>query len=526
VTEAAKKLGAGFVKLAKKAYKAAKALFSGISTTVKMRVPPVGYLSTVEEGIPIDGLYGALLFKKVINEEKGQEIKFFCVGCFFNSTFQMGGKIKLSLSEGFAGVVATLDGPMELHFNVAVVAEQGGEIKDSKQIISVPLIGVALGELGEIGLTLDFSVGYELSLKAEVTFLQNMTLKWDAFHGQIDMLFLAASKVKGLVPNHFTPAFEFQGDYTLSAGVFINAALNIGISILDGKHKLNVGINEKPTLEASLSEQYGFVANGEGFSPLDCEGYDLAIKLKNDVYLSADVITSLQLELNHIETALWETCLGLSHTDSEAESSTTSSSTPPSTVVPTVAAVTTPNIQVTSTPPTPSPQIPIPTTTANNVAPIATCQPGTFQNYGNVLEHNMGFNFLRGWNPACPGCPVVNDRSKITYQTLYNVPDIATCCNFCHAQPGGCVLYFIEPNYTTDPNSGQEYIAPGFTCSAVIQTGVSDGGAPLPLPWPSICPYGGIQAKGYGPGQGNLNNIGGFSGELGICASSNYVGSP
>lgn len=438
VVNAPKKIAQTFVKVAttvvKTAIQVAKALLQGIDSDLNIRIPRTGYISTQDEALPLDGLTGALLFKATIKEtdkstgkpmDPPTQVKVYCVACVFSTKFKLGGKISLSVTKGFTGVTATLRGPMQLDFNIAVVVSRGVEYTKEKTIISVPLIGVTLGEVGAIGLYMDLSAGAGLSLQTSSTFLQNMTINWNDFRGDLDLLSIKNSRVSGLLPSKITPGFQVQGDVTVSAEFFLVASLNIGVTALGKKYEAKVSLNDKPSLELSASRKVGFTFKpDEGFAQIDCNGgIELGVQLKNDVYISAAAIKGFQWNLMHIEKPLWQTCIG-SALPSPSTSATVTSATVPasssvkSTSVPattTFAASTTPTSTATST------------TTSSPAATTATTCANLAQ-ISNIFSPSTGGAFTLACGQDYGGWDIKNDKSISSFRACVEAcPSVSGC---------------------------------------------------------------------------------------------------
>ncbi|KAH8881082.1 hypothetical protein GQ53DRAFT_773647 [Thozetella sp. PMI_491] len=218
-----------------------------------------------------------------------------CTKCGIKADFTIDGSLAFSIEKGLtSGNIALKnneDFTIDAIFALAVEAEK--KLLDyKKQLVAFPLSPLTIPGIVTLGpqVAIKAAVAFTVKAKAELTI--GGTLKISPGVAVLDVMDLGKEKedrrsgIDGL-ESSFTPVFTFSGsvEATLEAGLPI--AIELGLDVLNGKFKLTVGLEDKPSIygsaKATVSSDEKTKCNG---------GVEIRVGAKNKLSFKA-IATSL-----------------------------------------------------------------------------------------------------------------------------------------------------------------------------------------------------------------------------------------
>ncbi|KAH8649512.1 hypothetical protein BGZ60DRAFT_569901 [Tricladium varicosporioides] len=234
----------------------------------------------------------------------------FCVDCGVKADLKIRGKVvfvisRLDFEEGFVEVTGTLGAGM----GVGIVADLTLTKEFEKQLASIPLQPFAIPNVFNLGPKLDLSAGVDFELKAQGQLLTGVDLQWPSISARMDLVNSGGSFARGFKPV-VTPVFEVESSITLTTTFFLEAALGVGINILNGAFDKSIELVERPGIFVSAGIGASFSLEGlQGSPETGCLGLQIAVGLSNEVSVNIFDIDSFALTLSDESVELGSRCI-------------------------------------------------------------------------------------------------------------------------------------------------------------------------------------------------------------------------
>ena len=213
-------------------------------------------------------------------------VKLYCVNCGAQGSINFAGKAAFSLAGGVSSGQLITDADFNVAFKLGIDAQAEYQYQFTTQIANFGLPGLSLpggvtvGPMVSIGTDVNFNAAASGQILAGAQFgLQNAK-------STIDFIDSFKPQSSGWTPV-FTPTLEASGQIALSAEIGLPVGTSCGLNILNGKYKYDIGIVDKPSVEAKA--QFSGSLSGTVVSITttdDCSGIATQVSFKNSLYAS------------------------------------------------------------------------------------------------------------------------------------------------------------------------------------------------------------------------------------------------
>jgi hypothetical protein len=212
----------------------------------------------------------------------------YCIGCGVTGLFSVTGTILFDAEEGITEAEFDLTGSIHAQIEIAVIATISASGSEGKNLITQGLPALTIPGFLVVGPAIALDVGATVSVDALGGLAAGYQLNWDAITAHFDILNDDYS-ASGLTPIG-TPILDTEANITSTATLYGLVTLPFGIDVMGGKYKANVGLVDKPEIDAFTevilytAPQLSAMADGT----VICVGKNFTLGISDSAY--ADVV--------------------------------------------------------------------------------------------------------------------------------------------------------------------------------------------------------------------------------------------
>ncbi|KAE9378538.1 hypothetical protein N431DRAFT_554693 [Stipitochalara longipes BDJ] len=172
----------------------------------------------------------------------------YCIGCGVTGTFSVVGQILFDAEEGITEAVFDLTGSIHAQIEIAVIATVAASASDQKNLFTQGLPDLTIPGFLVLGPAIALDIGATVSVEALGGLAAGYQLNWPDITAHFDILNDDYS-ASGLMPVG-TPIADTELNITSTATLYGLVTLSFGIDVMGGKYKANVGLVDKPEIDA------------------------------------------------------------------------------------------------------------------------------------------------------------------------------------------------------------------------------------------------------------------------------------
>ncbi|KAJ6081027.1 hypothetical protein N7499_005901 [Penicillium canescens] len=177
--------------------------------------------------------------------------------------------------------------------------------KKSKDLKSIPFGGLIIPGILTLGPQVTFGVAVSLETEGKVELLVGGSVSIGAGHAVASLK--GTNKIEGFMPK-FDPVFRAKGEFSLTGDIGLPVALEVGLTVLDGKFKETVGLVNTPSVYVKAVANLDLQARSES----TCKnGVQLKVGAKNRIHVAGFDVFEYEL----VNIPLFEKDLGCVNAD-------------------------------------------------------------------------------------------------------------------------------------------------------------------------------------------------------------------
>lgn len=223
-----------------------------------------------------------------------------CAKCGVEGRFQIGGNVAFSIANGITDGEVYLDnvGDFDVHAQFGITMEaKAAHSKDryqkKKHLRSVPLSPIQIPGIFILGPQVSIKASMSLELQGQANLLVGGTVSIKKGQAHLNLVERSKNKFTGFGAE-FKPVAMANGSINAIAELGLPIAIECGLDILNGKHRLTVGLINTPSvyISASTSGSIGLSADAKDLdvsinADSGCKGIDISTGVKNRIHAEA-----------------------------------------------------------------------------------------------------------------------------------------------------------------------------------------------------------------------------------------------
>ncbi|KAF7366201.1 hypothetical protein MVEN_00497200 [Mycena venus] len=233
----------------------------------------------------------------------------YCVECRIYGYIKHQSRFKFSFLEGFT--VAEVDvtsGRIDFSAGIGIIITATYEVEASKTILTIPLSPLAIPGLIVIGPFVSVDVGVDLTLTVTGKILARSNIGWTQMTAKIDMLDGSRSFIGDWNKTKPVPLVSVELSGSAELAPYIATGLKFGIDILNGKLKLDAGLQVKTSIVVTVSGAVNSAA------PADCNGLTVTLGAKFDAAVVVEGGTYSETFFpQEFAVEAYSTCIGIAN---------------------------------------------------------------------------------------------------------------------------------------------------------------------------------------------------------------------
>jgi hypothetical protein len=233
-----------------------------------------------------------------------------CARCGVHVNIDIDGQLAFSINNGITeGSISfvnndplTLDAQFGTSADASVSGSKGPsrtiKSKKTKDLKSIPFGGLAIPGILNLGPQVTFGVAVGLEASGKVEILAGGSVSIGAGHAIASLK--GKNEIVGFVPS-FDPVFRAKGEFSLTGGIGLPVALEVGLSVLNGKFKETVGLVNTPSIYVKATAILELQARGESMDLQTREestcknGVQLKVGAKNRMHVAGFDVLEYEL---------------------------------------------------------------------------------------------------------------------------------------------------------------------------------------------------------------------------------------
>ncbi|KAJ5995665.1 hypothetical protein N7481_002642 [Penicillium waksmanii] len=224
-----------------------------------------------------------------------------CAKCGVHVNIDIDGRLAFSIKNGITeGSISfinndplTLDAQFGISADASVSGSKGKsktiKSKKTKDLKSIPFGGLSIPGILNLGPQVTFGVAVGLEAAGKVEILVGGIVSIGAGHAIASLK--GKNEVKGFEPK-FDPVFRAKGEFSLTGDIGLPVALEVGLTVLDGKFKKTVGLVNTPSVYVKATASLELQAREESMDLQTREestcknGVQLKVGAKNRIHVA------------------------------------------------------------------------------------------------------------------------------------------------------------------------------------------------------------------------------------------------
>ncbi|OQD84941.1 hypothetical protein PENANT_c011G02128 [Penicillium antarcticum] len=224
-----------------------------------------------------------------------------CAKCGVHVNIDIDGRLAFSIKDGITeGSISFVNNdPLTLDAQFGISADGTvSKSKDKKKTIkpqkskdlkTIPFGGLIIPGILTLGPQVTFGVAVSLETEGKVELLVGGSVSIGAGHAIASLK--GKNEIKGFQPS-FDPVFRAKGEFSLTGDVGLPVALEVGLTVLEGKFKETVGLVNTPSVYVKATANLELQARGES----TCKnGVQLKVGAKNRIHVAGFNIFEYEL---------------------------------------------------------------------------------------------------------------------------------------------------------------------------------------------------------------------------------------
>jgi hypothetical protein len=224
-----------------------------------------------------------------------------CAKCGVHVNIDIDGRLAFSIKDGITeGSISFVNNdPLTLDAQFGVSADgTASKSKDKKKTIkskktkdlkSIPFAGLIIPGILTLGPQVTFGAAVSLEAEGKVEILVGGSISIGVGHAVASLK--GKNEVIGFEPR-FDPIFRAKGEFSLTGDIGLPVALEVGLTVLDGKFKETVGLVNTPSVYIKATANLELQARGED----TCKnGVQLKVGAKNRIHVAGFEVFEYEL---------------------------------------------------------------------------------------------------------------------------------------------------------------------------------------------------------------------------------------